>query len=585
VFILNKTKKAGSNNIFTLVLLILIAFAIHYQAYESDRIVDSSTYIDPSNISSLSSKEELQMIDIKNDNLIYFSQGKKYFSSLKTDEVLSNIEFSSSKTIGSNILLKIVYFIMVFFILQLVIKMLGFARPISIGGGAGGGVGGNLLNNMTSADKFKVVLPKKGLDSLAGILPETMEEVHTAIDLIKMNVGDNTDKKGFIKPINGILFYGPPGTGKTVLAKAMAKEIEADFYELSGSSLDEMLVGVGSARIRNLFAEARKNQDKKPQVIFIDEIDALAKKRTNGGNTTKEETLNELLVEMSKVQGMNIIMIFATNFYTNLDEAFLRPGRIDLKIEVSVPDIEGRKELIKLKATEKNLEHLLAYAEDISVKTFGFTGADIEDMFNKVQLLAFRAKRVAVIGDVEKAIERQQLGTKGRIQISGDRKARVAYHEAGHALIQLLNNPESVSLATIAPHSGSLGLVAMKRREDDMLMTRKELLNRITMSLGGAAGEMYQYGDDHSAGVSGDFDSAMRTADTMVNKLGMTVNGIHFPETEKEAKKEIKVILDYCLENAKKMIEENNDSFLTIVNLLIEKETVRGDELNQIVNA
>jgi cell division protease FtsH len=282
---------------------------------------------------------------------------------------------------------------------------------------------------------------------------------------------------------------------------------------------------------------------------------------------------------------MNIIMIFATNFYTNLDEAFLRPGRIDLKIEVSVPDIEGRKELIKLKATEKNLEHLLAYAEDISVKTFGFTGADIEDMFNKVQLLAFRAKRVAVIGDVEKAIERQQLGTKGRIQISGDRKARVAYHEAGHALIQLLNNPESVSLATIAPHSGSLGLVAMKRREDDMLMTRKELLNRITMSLGGAAGEMYQYGDDHSAGVSGDFDSAMRTADTMVNKLGMTVNGINFPETEKEAKKEIKIILDFCLENAKKMIEQNKDSFLTIVNLLIEKETVRGDELNQIVNA
>ena len=580
---MKKEKKAGTNNIFTLVLLILIAFVIHHNAYEGDRIVDSSTYIDPSDISSLSSKGKLQMIDIQNDNLIYFSQGKKYFTTLKTDKVLSSIEFTSTKVIGSNIVLKILYYVMVFFILQFFVKLLGFSRPISIGGG---GVGGNnsLLNNMTSAEKFKVALPKKGLNSLAGILPETMEEVHTAIDLIKMNVGENSDKKGFIKPINGILFYGPPGTGKTVLAKAMAKEIEADFYELSGSSLDEMLVGVGSARIRNLFAEAKKNQDKKPQVIFIDEIDALAKKRSNGSNSVKEETLNELLVEMSKVQGMNIIMIFATNFYTNLDEAFLRPGRIDLKIEVSVPDIEGRKELIKLKATEKNLEHLLTFSEDISVKTFGFTGADIEDMFNKVQLLAFRAKREAVIGDVEKAIERQQLGTKGRIQISGERKARVAYHEAGHALIQLLNSPESVSLATIAPHSGSLGLVAMKRREDDMLKTRKELLDRITMSLGGAAGEMYKYGDDHSAGVSGDFDSAMRTADTMVNKLGMNVDGINFSETEKDSKKEIKNILDYCLNRAKQLIQENETAFNEIVELLIEKETVRGEKLNQIVN-
>ncbi|PZU97797.1 MAG: cell division protein FtsH [Pseudanabaena sp.] len=406
----------------------------------------------------------------------------------------------------------------------------------------------------------------------------------------------------------GVLLIGPPGTGKTLLAKAIAGEAGVPFFSLSGSEFVEMFVGVGASRVRDLFQKAKDNA---PCIIFIDEIDAVGRQRGSGiggGNDEREQTLNQMLTEMDGFQGNSgVIVVAATNRPDVLDSALLRPGRFDRQITVDYPDYKGRQEILKVHARNKKLEENVSI-EAIARLTPGFAGADLANLLNEAAILAARRYKEA-IGELEiaDAIDRITIGLSMKPMLDSSKKRLVAYHEVGHALVMtLLKNASLLDKITIVPRSGGIGGFAKGVPDEEYgLESRSQILDTITMMLGGRAAEEVVFGDGEiTTGASGDFQQVAKLARMMVTQFGMSDLGLgalesetgevflgrnFMPQSDYSVKlgdridRQIRQIAQTCYDTAKQLIEENRDLCDRLVDILLDVETLDGEEFRKIV--
>ncbi len=406
----------------------------------------------------------------------------------------------------------------------------------------------------------------------------------------------------------GVLLYGPPGTGKTLLARAVAGEAKVPFYSISGSDFVEMFVGVGAARVRDLFAQAKANA---PAIVFVDEIDAVGRQRgagMGGGHDEREQTLNQLLVEMDGFEsGGQVILIAATNRPDVLDPALLRPGRFDRQIAVDRPDLKGREEILKVHAKTKPLSdevELITYAR----RTPGFTGADLANVLNEAALLAAReGKKVISNLQIDEAIDRVMAGPQRKSRIMSDDERRVtAYHEAGHALVaHALPHTDPVHKITIMPRGRALGYTMVLPDDDKYSTTRNQLLDQLAYSLGGRAAEELIF-HDPSTGASNDIEKATALARAMVTQYGMTEAigaiklgadasepfmgrdyGHQRDYSESVAAKvdaEIRTLIENAHQEAFDILVENRATLDAMVLQLLEKETLNKEEIAAIFN-
>jgi cell division protease FtsH len=438
-----------------------------------------------------------------------------------------------------------------------------------------GGIGaGNRMKNSLSKPN---PLPSITLADVGGLQEEMKEEIFQTLSILKNP--ERSVKMG-IKPPKGILLYGPPGTGKTLLAQAIARELNANFFSASGSAFNEMFIGVGASRVRSLFQSARKQG---PAVIFIDEVDALAGKRKPHGGEEGEKTLTELLVQLDGGHSNDgILFIAATNRKDMLDDAFLRPGRIDFSFNVPLPDTRGRREIIDIHIKGKNLaDDVASSLDDLAESTSGFSGAELHSLFETASRRALRNGQDFISkSDIDYALDRTILGSTSRTLQDADTKRRVAIHEAGHALVSSVTKPGSVRKATIIPRGQALGYVAPIPKELH-LSTHSDLIDRIAMILAGGVAERMVLGE-HSIGVSGDVQQAKQIIEQMVD-TGLLQEG--FSLTFSKGLKETKMqeLFDDALEKSEMIINAHQIQFDRLVEELLRKETLEGTEVDEIV--
>ena len=462
-----------------------------------------------------------------------------------------------------------------------------------------GGSGGKMMNFGKNRAKLSVGDNKTRLNQVAG-LKEEKEELEEIIDFLREPA--KFTKVGARIP-KGVLLEGAPGTGKTLLAKAIAGEANVPFFSISGSDFVEMFVGVGASRVRDLFADAKKNA---PCIVFIDEIDAVARRRgtgMGGGHDEREQTLNQLLVEMDGF-GVNegIIVMAATNRVDILDPAILRPGRFDRKISVAPPDVGGREEILKVHSKNKPL------SEDVDLKqiaqtTAGFTGADLENLLNEAAIGAAKEDRGFIKqSDIKGAFIKVGIGSEKRSRIISDKEKRItAYHEAGHAILfHILPEVGPVYTVSIIPTGlGAAGYTMPLPERDEMFNTKGRMLQEIMVSLGGRIAEEIIF-DDITTGASSDIKKATKLARKMVTRFGMSDNiGVinyddeddevfigrdlahtrsHSESIAGEIDKEVKAMIDDCYEKAKAIIMENEKILHDCAQLLLEKEKITRSE-------
>lgn len=445
-------------------------------------------------------------------------------------------------------------------------------------------LGGNKSEKETKNQSKKIIQrmqkPEITLEKVGGLNDEVKDEIKQLIDIFKNK--EDALSLG-IKPAKGAILHGPPGTGKTLLAQAIANGLDANFYSTSGSSFSEMFVGVGASRVRELFEDARENT---PALIFIDEIDSVAKKRgTANSHEERENTLNELLRQMDGVvSNEGIFIIAATNRLDILDEAILRPGRFDHKILIGYPDLEGRKEIIKIHAENKKMdEEVQSRLEKIAEDTIGYTGAEIENLFNlSAKKALLKNKKEIGMEEINEAIDATILGNKNKPIHDQKTKERVAYHEAGHAILQAVLSNKEIRKATIMPRGGALGYVATTPKEME-LSTKTELISEIAMILGGGVAERRRFGE-HSIGVSGDVKQAKNIIDKMIEVGMKTTSEFKLTFSEEDEKKYKNDIFDEAKKLAEKTIKEYENEWVMIAELLLKKETIEGKEIQEIVN-
>ena len=462
-------------------------------------------------------------------------------------------------------------------------------------------------NPMNAFSKARTVLGVPGdkkvtFDDVAGA-DEEKEELQEIVDFLK-NPEKFTEIGARIP--HGLLLVGPPGTGKTLLARAVAGEAGVQFLSISGSDFVEMYVGVGAGRVRDLFEQARKIA---PAIVFIDEIDAVGRKRGSGlggGHDEKEQTLNQLLVEMDGfTRSEGVIVLAATNRPDILDPALLRPGRFDRQIHVGRPDVKGREEILKVHAKDKKLDASVNL-KTVARSTAGFTGADLSNLLNEAAILAARADRpVLTMEDMNEALMKITAGPakKSRVQTRKDLK-ETAVHEAGHA-VAMYNLPthDPVRQITIVPRGQSLGATWYLPKDDSSNLTRNEMYEQIVSLLGGRVAEALFLGDI-SVGASNDIDRATKLAKDMVARYGMceklgTVSyldggevfiGRDYQTTKSYSEKvagtiddEVRALIDKAYDHCKQILTDNSDKLHKVVDFLLEKETMTGEQFEAIM--
>ncbi len=406
----------------------------------------------------------------------------------------------------------------------------------------------------------------------------------------------------------GVLLVGPPGTGKTLLAKAIAGEAGVPFFSLSGSEFVEMFVGVGASRVRDLFKRAKENS---PCLIFIDEIDAVGRQRgagIGGGNDEREQTLNQLLTEMDGFEGNSgIIIIAATNRPDVLDSALMRPGRFDRQVTVDAPDIKGRLSILEVHARNKKLQDDLTL-ESIARRTPGFTGADLANLLNEAAILTARRRKDSIsISEIDDSVDRIVAGMEGSPLTDGRSKRLIAYHEVGHALIgSLVKAHDPVQKVTVIPRGQAKGLTWFTPDDEQSLVSRSQLKARIMGALGGRAAEDVVFGEGEiTTGAGGDFQQVASMARQMVTRFGMSNLGPIALESgnqevfvgrdlmtrsevsdsiSKQIDESVRVMVKECYKETYDIVSKNREAMDKIVDLLIEKETLDGDEFVSILS-
>jgi len=453
-------------------------------------------------------------------------------------------------------------------------------------------------------NRARVAVSKVKFDKVAGA-DEEKQELEEIIQFLKDP--DRFTQIGARIP-KGVLLVGPPGTGKTLLAKAVAGEADVPFFTMSGSDFMELYVGVGASRVRDLFENAKKA---KPCIVFIDEIDAVGRQRgtgLGGGNDEREQTLNQLLVQMDGFEtNEGIIVMAATNRADILDPALTRPGRFDRQIYISAPDVKGREEILKVHAEGKPFNKDVKFKE-IARVTSGFTGADLENVLNEAAILAARQNHTKIsMEDINNAIVKVQMGPQKRSRVVTDKDKRItAYHESGHAIVEkCVKNSNPVHEVSIIQRGGAAGYTISRPENDDNHMTKQKLIDLISMMLGGRVAEEI-FLEDITTGASSDISRATGIARKMVTEWGMSSEmgliryGSENDEiflgrdyqtrtsySEKEASKidaEIKKIIDNCYNEAKNILIKNKKQVETMVEVLLDKETIYSDEVDMIMN-
>ena len=486
---------------------------------------------------------------------------------------------------------------------MLVVLAVGIFLFMMMNAQQAGGGNGKMMNFGKSRAKMSMGDKSVTFAQVAG-LKEEKEELEEIVDFLK-EPGKYTGVGARIP--KGVLLEGPPGTGKTLLAKAVAGEAGVPFFSISGSDFVEMFVGVGASRVRDLFEEAKHNA---PCIVFIDEIDAVARRRgtgMGGGHDEREQTLNQLLVEMDGF-GVNegIIVMAATNRVDILDPAILRPGRFDRKVAVGTPDVGGREEILKVHAKNKPL------GDDVNLQqlaqtTAGFTGADLENLLNEAAIIAAKENRSFIANkDVKRAFVKVGIGAEKKSRIISDKEKKItAYHEAGHAILfHVLPDVGPVYTVSIIPTGvGAAGYTMPLPEKDEMFATRSRMLQDIMVSLGGRIAEEIIFGDI-TTGASSDIKKATKTARRMVTRYGMSDNiGVicydddddevfigkdlahakaHSEEISGEIDKEVKRIIDDCYTKAKDIIMQHENVLHSCAELLLEKEKINREEFEAL---
>jgi len=474
-----------------------------------------------------------------------------------------------------------------------------FRRSGNVPGGPG-----QAMNFAKSKARFQMEA-KTGVmfDDVAGI-EEAKEELQEVVTFLKKPerftaVGARIPK--------GVLLVGPPGTGKTLLAKAIAGEAGVPFFSISGSEFVEMFVGVGASRVRDLFKKAKDNA---PCIIFIDEIDAVGRQRgagIGGGNDEREQTLNQLLTEMDGFEGnTGIIIIAATNRPDVLDQALLRPGRFDRQVTVDAPDVKGRLEILDVHARNKKLAPEVSL-KAIARRTPGFTGADLANLLNEAAILTARRRKEAItMQEIDDAVDRVVAGMEGTPLMDGKSKRLIAYHEVGHAIVgTLLKDHDPVQKVTLIPRGQAQGLTWFTPSEEQSLISRAQLTARICGALGGRAAEAIIFGDaEVTTGAGGDLQQVTGMARQMVTRFGMSDLGPlslegqtnevflgrdlmsrseYSEEIASRIDAQVRTIVEHCYDEALQIMRDNRNVIDRLVDLLIEKETIDGEEFRQIV--
>ena len=486
---------------------------------------------------------------------------------------------------------------------MLVVLAVGIFLFMMMNAQQAGGGNGKMMNFGKSRAKMTLGDKSVTFAQVAG-LKEEKEELEEIVDFLK-EPGKYTGVGARIP--KGVLLEGPPGTGKTLLAKAVAGEAGVPFFSISGSDFVEMFVGVGASRVRDLFEEAKHNA---PCIVFIDEIDAVARRRgtgMGGGHDEREQTLNQLLVEMDGF-GVNegIIVMAATNRVDILDPAILRPGRFDRKVAVGTPDVGGREEILKVHAKNKPL------GDDVNLQqlaqtTAGFTGADLENLLNEAAIIAAKENRSFIANkDVKRAFVKVGIGAEKKSRIISDKEKKItAYHEAGHAILfHVLPDVGPVYTVSIIPTGvGAAGYTMPLPEKDEMFATKSRMLQDIMVSLGGRIAEEIIF-RDITTGASSDIKKATKTARRMVTRYGMSDHiGVicydddddevfigkdlahakaHSEEISGEIDKEVKHIIDDCYTKAKDIILQHEDVLHSCAKLLLEKEKINRDEFEAL---
>ena len=482
--------------------------------------------------------------------------------------------------------------------LLLIGLMIYSARQMQ-GGGKGGFGGGAFGIGKSRAKMFHPQKVKVTFADVAGI-DEAKQELEEIVDFLK--APQKYQRLGGKIP-RGMLLVGDPGNGKTLLAKAIAGEAGVPFFSISGSDFVEVFVGVGASRVRDIFETAKKNS---PCIIFIDEIDAVGRRRDSGrgGNDEREQTLNQLLVEMDGFdENQGVIVLAATNRADILDPALLRPGRFDRRITVQYPDMNGREKILTVHTKDVPL------SPDVNLKTIargtpGFSGAELANLVNEAALLAARDDKLSVaMKDFELAKDKVIMGAERKsMSMTDEEKRNTAYHESGHALIALLvPQSDPIHKVTIIPRGGALGMVVRLPEKDKVSVTKTELLSNIRVSLGGRAAEEIFFGKENiTTGASSDLKQATTVAKKMVIKWGMSdkiglrtfydsegyymeVSDQISQDTSKVIDSEVNKIIDEAYTEVKELIIQNKDKLERIALNLLERETLTGDEVKQIL--
>ena len=602
-----KTSTRRTLIIVGVVLLVIIAFVI---AYELTKPTEITFYGTENSLESMLNAKEVEAIYIEGSysakikkvgekgyayfvNISSRTQFKEDLDKLKEgsagllDGVTVTFDDPSSGSLISSIVVPLILYAALFIVFMIVLRKSAGANSQAMNFGK------------TKANQVRDI--KVRFNDVAGA-EEEKQELQEIVDFLK-HPKKYTDIGARIP--RGVLLVGPPGTGKTLFAKAVAGEANVPFFSISGSDFVEMFVGVGASRVRDLFEQAQKNM---PCIIFIDEIDAVGRQRgagLGGGNDEREQTLNQLLVQMDGFEASSsIIVMAATNRADILDPALMRPGRFDRQIYVNVPDVKGREEIFKVHARNKPL------ASDINFKslarlTAGFTGADIENILNESAILAARDDRkIITMKDISEAVNKVMAGPakKSRLVTESDKRI-TAYHESGHAIVaKLMKHCDNVHEVSIIPRGMAAGYTITLPENDDNHMTKGKLLDDIAMMLGGRAAEELVI-HDVSTGASNDIQRASQLARKMVTEWGMSDSignmylgsseevflgrdyQTHLNYSEEVAAKideEVKSIIDAQYQVALNILKENRSVMDAMVKALYEKETIYEDEIDAL---